>query len=57
MTQLRLMPVASDLYILQRGATLIQILVEHPSLLFQRLRRHFLVSQKPFCLRDMIETT
>ena len=56
MTQFRLMPLVSHLYILGRGAALRQILVEHRNLLVQHLKRHFLVSQKTFCLRDMIET-
>ena len=33
-----------------------KILVEHHNLLVQHLRRHLLVSQKIFCMRDMIET-
>ena len=55
MTQSCVVPVVSNLYILGRGAALREILVEHQNLLVEHLKRHFLVSQKTFCLRDMIE--
>ena len=56
MTKFCLMPVVNHLYTLGREAALRWILVEHHNLLVQHLRRHLLVSQKIFCLRDMIET-
>ena len=46
MTKFCLMAVVNHLYILERGAALRKILVEHNSLIVQDLKRHLLVSQK-----------